>query len=58
MPGRRKPKRVKKRANLGLVVVLEHEPAEDAAERLLQVYEFLLGLPELSETCSEREEST
>lgn len=38
------------------VLSLEYEPAEDAEDRLLTVYEFLLGLPEGPETCSEREE--
>ena len=58
MPGRRKPKRVKKEADPGFVVGLEHESEEDAEDRLLRVYGFLLGFHEGPETCSEGEELT
>ena len=40
------------------VVEIEYEPVDDAADRLLKAYEFLLGLPEGPETCSEGEELT
>ncbi len=30
-------------------VELEYDPSDDAEDRLLRVYEFLLGLPEASE---------
>jgi hypothetical protein len=40
------------------VVVLEHKPSEDAEERLLQVYELLIGLADRPETCPEEEELT
>ena len=39
-------------------VILEYEPVEDAEDRLLRVYELLLGLPEGPEICPEGAEST
>lgn len=40
------------------LVVLEHEPTQDAEDRLLRVYEFLLYDLATSETCAEPRERT
>ena len=43
---------------LAYIVILDYEFTEEAEERLLQAYEFLLGLPYGPEIRSEGEELT
>lgn len=50
MAGRGKHKHTESQVEPAVKVVLEHESGEDAEDRLLMVYEFLLGLREGLET--------
>jgi hypothetical protein len=58
MAGRAKNRNPRKSADPAYIVALEYEPTAEVEDRLLQVYEFLLGLPDGPEICSEGEEST
>jgi hypothetical protein len=58
MAGGTKNREVGKSGQATLRVVLEYESTEEAEDRLLRVYELLLGLPGPPETSSERGELT
>jgi hypothetical protein len=58
MAGAGRHKRLRKQAVPAPTVTLEYEATEDAEDRLLRVYEFLLGLPEPPETSSKGGELT
>ena len=58
MAGGAKNREEGKSGQATFAVALEHESTEEATDRLLQVYELLLGLTGPLESSSEAEEST
>jgi hypothetical protein len=58
MKAERKLRESKRRESPDYRVTIEYEPAEDAEDRLLRAYEFLLASGGLSRICSPGEELT